>query len=265
VENPVGEPAVTERRAPDAPAAPLTADDFIRRGFQRLDAGDDYMAARDEFRHAYQLQPAGRPAALMAYCLTRAANYVDATGLYREAIFGGYQDAWVYSNLAFAIIEDNLNRPPKVRTAALPAAVEAADTALAWDRACRAARYNRAWARFERALDRGSWTVPDRRVVPALDRDLKDLLDDPPEGHLPYVLAAQILVAPADADEARLAEAVRMVGKAVSLGLRIGPAAANPVFRRLIDREDFRKIRDPQPSIPLTTKGHPGLIRPTAQ
>jgi eukaryotic-like serine/threonine-protein kinase len=255
--------ALAERRTPDTPTVPRTPHDFIRRGFQRLDTEDDYMGARDDFRRAYQLQPAGRPAALMAYCLTRAANYLDATGLYREAVSRGYEESWVYSNLAFAIIQDNLNAPPMVRAAALPAAVEAADAALSRDRACRSARYNRARARFDLTLDRNSWTVPDPLVVPALDRDLKDLLDDPPEGHLPYVLAAQILVGPANADEARMAEAVRMVAKAVSLGLRVGPATANPVFRRLIDREDFRRIRDPQPPITLTVKGHPGLIRPS--
>jgi hypothetical protein len=239
-------------------ARPTTADEYIARGFDDGLAANDCAGAGADFRRAFQLRPDGRTAALMGYCRGRCADPAGAVGQYRDAIERGYRQAWVHNDLAFALIQMWLRTKDRLY---LQQAVAEAHAALDRDPKCRAALYNRAWARFELTVERPALILTDVAAIAALDGDLAALLADPPDGHLPHVLAARILAAPTRAAEPRLADAVQQVQTAVSLGWSITSAIADPVTCRLRDRADFKAIILPELPVRLSAPD-PALLPP---
>ena len=243
---PAGEPA---------PPRSMTADELVAKGLEQLQSNADVGPAAESFRQAFQLREDGRTAALLGYCRNRTGNHSAALGFYQEAITRGYRETWVHNNLAFTLIQANLNNPRAVR----PAVAEA-QAAIDRDPSCRTALYIRAWARFMSSVDHGTGALSDPIVVVELDRDLAALLADPPDGFLPYVLAARIQVVAKDADAARLATAVGYVAKAVSLGWPLKSASGDLFTGRLQDREDFQSIREPD--LPVRPAADPALMAP---
>jgi len=167
----------------------------------------------------------------------------------------------VYNNLAFGHIQLGLNNRPDQ----LDAALLEVQAALAADPTLPAARYNRAWARFERYVDHATWIVSDPDAVAQLDRDIEDLLANPPAGPQPYFLAARVGASAKDADEARLVKAVDHIRTAITLGLTVKSATNDPVTRCLRTRPDFRALLDTGLVVPPVTAHDPALVAPPAR
>jgi hypothetical protein len=215
-------------------SAPVTADDFVGRGFHWLNADPaDPIGAYGDFSRAFRLRPDGRTMALMGYARSKGGYHQDAVHLYTSAIEEHrHGPAWVRNNRAHAILQNNLNNPEH-----LDRAVAEADVALQLDPNLLAARYNRAMAQFLTHRHRTTLRPNDRTVLDAIERDLAAVLEAHPDDLRTHKLTAQVLATPEWADAARLERAREHLAAAVALGQSARSAANSPTLRGLISEE----------------------------
>ena len=152
-EAPVTDRVVAAAAPPPVSVAvePVTADDFIARGFLRLvrDANGAFL----DFAEAFRRRADGRTVALMGYARTRSHSSSGALEFYSEAIDRfGYRQAWVLNNRAYERIHAHPNDPTEVARAA-----EDVQAALTVAPDLVAAKYNRARAVFSRIWTRDDY------------------------------------------------------------------------------------------------------------
>jgi tetratricopeptide (TPR) repeat protein len=214
---------------------PSTADEFFARGVEFLKVNDPTSAMKD-FDAALSRKPDGRTTAYLAYCKARGKEHAAAAELYKEAITDhGYKPAWVRNNRAYSLLQISQSQS----RAHLPAAIAEATAALELDSTLRAARYNRAWARFLLDLH------PQTRTLPTPDclADFEVVLADGPATADLYFKAALVLTATRPKEEACLARAVGYLRDAVALGKPPGNLAQDPVLKtHLSGRPDFQAV-----------------------
>jgi serine/threonine protein kinase len=214
---------------------PTTAEEFFERGCDFLRRHKpDYTAARADFNTSNGMAPDGRTTAFEAYCDGRnGASRASAT-LYQDAIRKyGYKEAWVYCNLADSLIHCGTRED-------LRQAIAAATTALEMDPNLRAARLNRAYARYHFDLDPTTHTLKNPADCLA-DLDA-GMADAPPTAEL-YYMAALIRAASSEGRDADRKQAVIYLREAVGLGRDPTTLTKNPVFRvHLNGRDDFIQL-----------------------
>jgi serine/threonine protein kinase len=239
--------------APAPPAVPTTAEEFFDRGVQFLRAGDVNPAVKD-FGEAHQRRPDPRTRAFIAYCEARRANPRSAAAYYDDVMRQGYNLAWVHNNRAAALI--------KMGSAAnLRDAIREATEALDLEPALRAARFNRAVARYHLNIDRNF-----KLADPDCLADLNAVMETGPYSPDLYYKAALILAASGDGNEAQLSRAVSYVREVLLLGKSFQQLAGNPVLKRhLGERDDFRALASMLVSTPPQAPVALDVIDPLSQ
>jgi serine/threonine protein kinase len=231
---PAGVPA--PNTPPEPPAVhrrPSTPDDFFRRGVESL-RGNDTAAAMKDFDAARRAKPDGRSTAFLAYCHARSGNHKAAATLYQEAIRDhGYAEAWAHCNRAYSLIRGG--SPDQLRQA-----INEATTALEREPKLRAARLNRAYARFLLDLDPKTQSLRNPGDCLA---DLEAILTEGPYSADLYYKAALVLAAASAGREEHSARAVNCLQEAVRRGRDPRLLAQEPVFRtHLTSRPDFAEV-----------------------
>jgi hypothetical protein len=248
--SPGGGPQPTEPAA-IAPT-PSTPKDLFERGRERLKAGDVASAAKD-IDDAHRMRPDGPSTALLAYCRARSASHLMAAVLYQQAIAQhGYDVAWVRNNRAYSLIQCGTRENLRL-------AVEESTVALQLDPNSRAARLNRATARFKLNLDPKSQTLADPECLADLDAVL---VTGPFTADLCYN-AALILTASGSGQEDRYTRAIGYLRDAVALGKPPRHVAQDPILlKHLAGRPDFQQVTQLPPVKPPQPPLNPQLISP---
>jgi len=228
-------------------AKPQNADEHIARGLRYLKA-DDFPPAMSEFGAAYRLSPDGRICAYFAYSLQ---DQPAAQEFYQKAKAAGFSPAWVHNNLARAL---NLSGLPEQ----LQEAVIEANAALALDPGLKAARLNRADARYKLSL-RHMEASP---VSPESIADIEEVMRAPQETVLLYHKAATITVKFGGDREDCRARAVMYLKEAIRLGRKPEDLASDPVFRPLVAYGDFNQLLGLTPGTPAKKPLNPYLTIP---
>ncbi|HKB03753.1 MAG TPA: serine/threonine-protein kinase [Gemmataceae bacterium] len=234
---------------------PSTAEEFFARGVEFLREGDVAPALKD-FQSAHRARPDGPTTAFLAHCFARSGQHAVAADLYRQALeIHSYRTAWVHNNLAHSLVALGTK-------SVLNEAVAEATRALDLSPNLRAARYNRALARFRVHLDTHTNTLAD----PACVDDLREVMKVGPYTIDLYFTAAVILTASADGDEERYATAVGYLRESVKLGRNPKSLAAEPVLKtHLLNREDFQQLLRLPPANSTVPSVHFQLIDPLGQ
>jgi hypothetical protein len=223
---------------------PSTPDALFERGCEFLRAGDVAAAAKD-FGDSHRARPDGRTAAYLAYCLARSGNHAAAAALYEEAVTThGYQQTWARSNWSYSLTQSG-PAPNQLRRA-----IDEATAALNLEPGLRAARLNRAHARFLLNGARKTRTLSDPECL----ADLEAVLATGPYTADLYYKAALILTASAAGQEDRLARAVGYLREAVKLGREPRLLGEDPWLRpHLSARQDFGELIKLPPTTPART------------
>ena len=251
--------AVVPISAP-APADPVTADDFVARGFRFLAKGD-WSGAFGDFSDASRLRPGGGTRALMGYSRTRAGKFDEAAVCYTDAIDKwGYRPAWVLNNRAHARIQIGLNDPKQ-----LSAGLADAEAALAADPGLDAAHYNRARARYLTGLNRATWRLNDPDLLTAVETDLVPALAAHPDAPRLHMFMAEVFAAPDWADAARLNRAMDHLATAVALGRSPRTVGSGPVLRRLTEQGGNAARLAQAPVTRQPDPADPGVAHPPAR
>src|SRR5262249_8459123 len=146
-----------------------------------------------------------------------------AATLYGEAIAAGYGPAWVHSNRAWSCTTIALKDPKKA--AYFKLAIEEATTALKLAPDLRAARLNRAMARYHAGFD--TQTPAEREECPA---DMTWVTASGPGNADLYYKAALVFSAGSAGHEERYTQAVAYLRDAIRLGRRPNSLAGDPVL-----------------------------------
>ena len=218
------------------PSKDLTPDELVARGTEYLRGKSATLALRD-FEEAFRARPGGEVAAMLGFSYTMTGQHRLAEGRYQVAIEQyGFKRAWTHNNRAYSLLQI-ASRDSQFRTA-----VEQTNRALALSPslpAARAARCNRAFARFRLSLDR----TTNRFVDPDCLADLEAVMATGPYTGNLYYTAAVILAAGANGREELLGRAVGYLREGVQLGRRPQTFALDPVLRQhLADRPDFKAV-----------------------
>ena len=231
---PAPQPAVTTIQ----PFVP-TPDNLFRRGGDYLRAGDVASATKD-FGDAHRIRPDGPSTAFLAYCHSQVSNHKAAATLYGEAIEKhNYRHAWVHCNRAYSLIRCGSDQDLRL-------AIDEADAALAVEPKLRAARLNRAYARFNSGFDAKTRLHANPEACIA---DLDGVMAEGPYRADLYYKAALMLTAGAAGREDRLARAVTYLREAVRLGRDSHSLAIDRVFKgHLARRKDFEQVAQLPPA-----------------
>ena len=235
------QPVPDMRPQPDSVAAPRpsTPDEFFNRGLEHL-RSDDLEAATKDFGNARRINPDGRSTAFLAYCQSRSGTHDAAAILYLKAIKDyGYGAAWVHCNRAYSLIRSG--SPQDVRLS-----IDESNAALALEPELRAARLNRAYARFLVNFDAKTQTLANPEDCLS---DLEAVMSVGPYTADLYYKAALILTAAAAGREDRYARAVTYLREAVRRGRNPKLLAQEPVFQvHLVARKDFEQAANLPPA-----------------
>jgi len=234
---------------------PSTPDEFFQRGVESLRQNDTAAALKD-FDDARRAKPDGRNTAFLAYCHAKSGNHKVAIVLYQEAARDyGYKKAWVHCNRAYSLIRCGSAEQ-------LRQAIDEATAALGLEPTLRAARLNRAYARFLLNLNPQTQSLwnPDDCLV-----DLEVVMTEGPYTADLCYKAALMLAAASVGREERAARAVNCLRDAVRLGRNPQLLAQEPVFRtHLTGREDFTDVTKLPPAKSPVPGPNPHLVDPLA-
>ena len=234
-----GWPSLSTTREPLSAATlaarePVTAEEFVARGRQYVRA-EKLTPAMSDFLSALDLRRDRTALANAAYCACLSQQPDAAIQLGREAVAAGETSAAVYNNLGYAYRKGGRPR------LALPPLEEA----VRRDPSLRAARYNRAMARHEAAIERG-----EPGADPGAVADMEAALGGGRETAQLYHDAARVFAARAAYDPALRAKAVRCLGEAVRLGKDPAGFSRSPFFSAIAEDPDFQRVMRTVPGPP---------------
>jgi tetratricopeptide (TPR) repeat protein len=211
---------------------PSTAEEPFARGLEYLRTGALGPATAD-FELARRLRPDdGRTTAYLAYCRSKVPDHAGAAALYEEAVaVRGYDAAWAHCNWAYSLTR------PGARSNQLRLAIAEATKALRQESNLRAARLNRASARYMLNVHPKARTLDDPECV----ADIEAVMSGEPRTADLCYKAAVILAASGREDQ--VTRAVGYLREAVRLGRPPAPLARDPVLRtHLSGRPDFQEL-----------------------
>jgi tetratricopeptide (TPR) repeat protein len=234
MDRPAAPPPINQPQPETAglPHKPTTAEEFFERGCEFL-RNDDPAAAMKDFGDSYRAKPDGRTHAFIAYCRAKSGNHQDAVALYQHAIRNhGYAEAWVHCNLSNSLLRCGTKEE-------LRQAITEATIALEMDPTLRAARLNRAWAKYLLNFDPNTQTLKNPTDCLA---DLAAVMSADPRTADLYHKAALIRVAGGAGRDADRNQAVSYLREAVRLGKDPKSFADNPVFKAHLSSKDFAEL-----------------------
>lgn len=261
-------------KTPETIVAPSTAAEFFERGKARLrdgqikEAESDFLAAHSqseagrgvatlagrslglELKTPIPDVQGGRTAAYLGYCCHLENKNAFAGALYRQAIeCDAYAEPWVRNNWAHCLLVTTNPPPDKLLTA-----IEQATKALKVDPTLRAARYNRAVARYfllERYqnLDAGAIVQRPADLGEAL-RDIDEVLAHGSRDVELCYFAAIILATLGPDDEANRKRVVQYCREAIRLGRNEQRLKVDPILKPFVQNVDLSSS-DAPPMKPL--------------
>jgi tetratricopeptide (TPR) repeat protein len=201
------------------------ADAYILRA-RALQQSDNFDAALNDYRAAYQLRPSSRLLAAMGYCAESTKKWDAAIELYERSRAAGFESATIYNNLGHCFLKMG-----KIAKAAIYL-----EKAIDLDDSLQAPFINR----VSLALNK----------LPALaESDVRDALANadralqrgPGSAELFLQIAALCSLLPPD-DPATRKDAVRYLRQAVAAGYEPVWIDRNPLFAGLRDRQDYKDL-----------------------
>ena len=205
----------------------------LGRAFQQL---DEIASALVAYNRAYQLQPDGKTAACLAYCLSRTGFYKDAIAYSDEAIKAGMATAAVFNNRGYSYLRLRKYSESEKDLAKAEQLDDRLQTVL----------YNRACLEFVKACQHKNEKASIQQGLAYCQRALNV---GPETADLDF-LAARLCAFAAVQDPAYIERALDYLTKAVQLGLDPAQFKDDQFnFRALQTHPRFVALRDsPSPA-----------------